>query len=486
MTSRPTALFVFSIYNFYREMLPVAEYYAKQGARVQAVIGWNGENADECADYCRAAGFEVVRVPESLSYYAPRSTEKSEKKPAAPATPLATSPESTKTKLLRLRRTLLKPLTGLISLTVYLRRHQQAYTYAKRLIDQCRPAVVFAGHYHSCGKLDNAIAQICQQRGIPYCGLSVSIYVGEQQLTIARFNNIKLGMVPASLRADRSLFARLVARLFPQWTRQQDGVRIFMWEPLEMLAARLRGSLDRNPWQKPSERFNAVFVEAEFSKKMLADSGYHDLNKVIVAGKPLLDVVLENAGNAQYEQELFEYLGLQPNEPYILCNVEPSAEHHYATWEEHWRNFESVMTALKQTGRRVILSLHPLCAPENYRFVEEQYGFKISERYKIGQLYPYADFVVSFACSTNAYSAIFNRKLIIYDFFGMTKDDYPAHHFYRWPNASYAYTGEQVAQRLSEYLSTNGTQSAARPMTSHQQLACELIYRTVQDRFGIT
>ena len=61
-------LFVFSMINYFREMLPVAEYYASQGWEVHALIGWRGWDADAALDSCYAAGFEVHQFPEEFKY----------------------------------------------------------------------------------------------------------------------------------------------------------------------------------------------------------------------------------------------------------------------------------------------------------------------------------------------------------------------------------------------------------------------------------
>ena len=68
-----------------------------------------------------------------------------------------------------------------------------------------------------------------------------------------------------------------------------------------------------------------------------------------------------------------------------------------------------------------MLSLHPLCNYENYKFAEKKYKVKISRNYSIHELYPFCKAVVSFPCSTNFLSLIFNKKLIIYDLFKISK-----------------------------------------------------------------
>jgi hypothetical protein len=397
-------LFGFSIFNYFREMWPVAEHYARRGYEVHALIGWTGANADDARARCDAAGFRLHEVPEILRYG-------------------YTHP------------------VGLI------RKHRELKRWSDTLVGSARPAAVFVGHFHSCGALDNGIAWASRKRHLPLCGLPVSIYLGERQVVTARFNNVKLGMVSTALAVDHSARNRWIARVFPRWTREQGGRRLFMFPPEHLLLSWLFGLLPPNVWQKPSELLDLVFVEAEASRRMLEESGY-DLGKVVVCGKPLADRVFERLSDPDHRAALYRYLRLEPDQPFVLVNVEPSAEHHYSSWDDHWRRFEGLMSCLKATRLPIVLSLHPLCEPARYRYVEERYGFRVSEDYKIIELYPYAGLSVSFPCSTNALALTFERPLVIYDFFGLTRDEYPTHDLYRTPGAAIAYDLDALADHL--------------------------------------
>lgn len=259
-------------------------------------------------------------------------------------------------------------------------------------------------------------------------------------------------------------------------------MRMFMFPPVNMLAARIMGFLQKNPWQVPSRFYDVVFVESEFSRKMLEDSNY-DLRKVVVAGKPLLDSVGERLYDPEHFREMCRNLGLGEECGFVLVNVEPAAEHHYASWERHWQLFDTVMRSLERVNRKVVLSLHPLCDYENYRFVEQKFGYRISRQYKIMELYPYCDFVVSFACSTNTLALIFKKRLVIYDWFGMTAESAPRGHLFRIPGALYAYTGSELSARIDEVVKQHSPHRRE-DLGDLRLQACANIYNYVCGKFA--
>jgi len=457
-------LFVFSIYHYYREMLPVAEYYHRQGYQVHVLIGFRGATASEACDKCKAIHINVHWVPSELGY----------------GDHLAADSQRGKDRSVNSRRSLLRSIGVFLSL---LRKDMAIQRFADSLISSIVPDMVFGGPYHSCGEIDNGIAKVVRRRGVPYCCLPVSPYVGERQAVFARFNNLAVGMISPEIEANRSGVHRCLARFFPEWTRTRDNRQAFMFDPLAMAASRVTGLLPANPWQKPSEDYDVVFVESEFSRKLLLESKY-DCERIIVAGKPLLDKIFDNLKDKTHGAEVRRKLDLDVDEPFILCNVEPSAEHRYSSWEDHWDRFARLMESLKATGWKIVLSLHPLCDPDKYKFVEQKYDFRLALDYKMAELYPHCSVAVSFPCSTNVLASVFNKPLVIYDFFGLTDQAAPQSGLYRLPGALFAYGTQELVDRLREALC--GLQPG-RGCTAEREdrSACKSIYWHVQQRFGV-
>jgi hypothetical protein len=448
-------------------MLPVAEYYHRQGYQVHILIGYSGATAQEASERCRGAGLHVHQSPPEIKYGDHLAVQ---------------SKEGDRRDLKDRRRPSL--ISSGRTFIGFLRRNIWVRLYAEKLISDIVPALVFGGPFHSCGELDDGIARACRRRRIPFCCLPVSPYLGERNAIEARFSNLATGMLSNDLEVNHSPLNRLLARLVPKWTRSRNGKAIFMFHPVKMVAAKVTGLLPRNPWQKPSEIYDLVFVDSEFSRDMLVGTGY-DQDKVIVAGSPLLDRVFENLKNERYLPELHASLRLSAGTPFVLCNVEPSAEHRYSSWEDHWRRFTSLMESLHSTKQAVVLSLHPLCDPARYRFVEEKYGFKIAEQFKIGELYPHCAVSVSFPCSTNVLSLVFQKPLVIYDFFGHTRPGAPREDLFRLPGALCAYDVSEVAKFVTDLMDAPGDDRPVKSDVARTQAACESIAQHVRERLGV-
>ena len=65
---------------------------------------------------------------------------------------------------------------------------------------------------------------------------------------------------------------------------------------------------------------------------MLSDSNY-PMEIVKEVGVPLLDQVIKDQENKSARENIFSELGMSCDDPFLLFNVEPSAEHHYLDWK---------------------------------------------------------------------------------------------------------------------------------------------------------
>ena len=107
---------------------------------------------------------------------------------------------------------------------------------------------------------------------------------------------------------------------------------------VHIIASRIAGLSDEDGWQKPSVNFDRVFVPTEHSLEFLRQSKY-PMERVVLAGMPRMDAVIKSQSDELETQQFFRSIRLPLGAPYIVLNVEPSAEHNYASWDQHWRLF---------------------------------------------------------------------------------------------------------------------------------------------------
>jgi hypothetical protein len=466
-----STLFVFSIFHYWKEMHPVARHFAEQGWRVHVLLGWSGESAAAVAAECRAAGIAVDLIPPALNFgdHQAAAAAAAANTPAAPRRG-AHLPDFVQ-DWFRVPRRLVEGIRAF-------RRAGLAKRYASDVLDRTAPDVIFGGPWQAAGSFDNGFAFWCRRRRLPYCCLSFSPYMGEANNIGGKFDHLARGMAGDYIRSDFDWINRLVAAFFPEWTRTRDGVTIFYWDPVRTLAAKLHGLVERNIWQRPSESYDVVFAFSEFARRMLIDAHY-DAHKIIVAGMPLLDRIVARLDDARHRAAIFQKLGLTVDEPFILYNIEPGLEHSYVPADIHWRRFNEHMAALSATGMKTILSLHPLCRMEDYRFIEQTPGFKVVGTPSIHEIYPYCRLVVSHPCSTNLLAGEFGKPLVIIDHAQFTREGAPRAALFRMPGAFYAYASEELAERLGEVV---GIPIAA-PHYDGPRLACVRIHDAVEQRF---
>ncbi len=465
-------LFVITIYQFSRETFPVLEYFKKQGYQVHILIGWTGRSAIEYEELCRRHEFISHYVPRGLGYIDEEDGAPDEKDQQGASLISVKKNDGGR----RVYRYLVTEIMPLISFLSYLRRFSQIKNFSRKILSLIQPEIVFGGPYQSCGYIDEGITKECQQRRLSVFCLPFSPYYGEKYAVGARFSWLEAGMLSKDTETDSSLANKLIAKAFPNWARYRNGKGLFRFHPAHMLAAWISGVFVQNPWQWPSEKYHSVFVESEFSKKLLLDSRY-DPSKVVVCGKPLLDEVCRRSREKDYLDKLFTYLGVETGGAFLLINIEPSAEHNYSTWNDHWERFRGLMDCLKDIDIPIVLSLHPLCHVKKYLFAEKEYGVKICLEYKIHELYPHCYLSVSYPCSTNLMADVFNKDLIIYDFFGLTRKGAPNREYHKLPKASFAYSPKEVRERLDLHMETVPWKKTLGMVAAEgQSQACEKIF----------
>jgi len=428
-------LFNLSVPHAVQELTPVAELFLSKQWEVTLLFGFNGKYARETAESFAAKGMKIRHVPDDLSYGDPHAGQHQRHDAAMTTREIG---------LLRSLRESVGAVRGHIDFM------NKCKAFAAQVIEDMAPDVVVSNNFQSCGRVDDALAFWCHRRQIPLYCILVSPLIGKCLTVGARVNNLRVGMLPPALKVDYSKFNRLVARLFPEWTYSAGDLSIFMFSPQQMLAARLVGLLPKDVWQVPSLLFDRVFVPAELTIELLKEGGY-PMDKVALSGPPRLDKVVCRLDDARFRSDLYSHIRVPEGTPFILWNVEPSWEHHYASEEEHWRNFKAIADILRATDVKVVLSLHPLCHYENYKFIEDE-QFAISRQDGIETLYPICSLAVSFPCSTNIYSYYFHKRLIVYDWYEMRSKSYLFAKKFLFEKSSLAETQASLKKQIFEEL----------------------------------
>lgn len=431
--SNSVALVYLPVLHAPREMGPLIDELIDRKWLVRIVVGTEGIDAE--IQRWAARGAQIIRPPDSMIYKV-ASKE--------------TGRESPKPKRSHLRRFLAAILPSSAVRAIFVWRHYKdighVQGYARDLIKTRRPDVFVSTNFHSCGRLDGALLFACNRERIPSICILVSPLVGKAIARPGRLTQASTGMVPPQQRTDHDLFSRLFATLFPMWTVGDGTQRIFMW-PIEiMLAAKLRSALPSDVWQEPPEQFDMIIAYNQFSRDLLERSGF-PMGKVVAYNSIRLDETIRLVQNDQARAALYSSLHLPLNAPFIVWNIEPSWEHHYCDEFLHWTRIREMAKYFSLAEKPVVVSLHPLCDRNNYKFLEDEFGLHLATA-GIHLLYPFCAFAVSFGCSTNQFAPAFGKRILMYDWFGIRADEH-RWELYRQPQMEVVNTMVQFQAVLS-------------------------------------
>lgn len=409
--------FYLSIIHCNIEFGSVVEYCIEEGEDVSVLIGWSGKSAKNAEDKYRALGASIIPISPEMLY---GDQELSSGVAKRLSDEIRDTDRSDRTS---------RPIIGFVSRIVgfvhTFAKMWSARKHSSEIVKSLKPDVFVVGCDHSHGKLYNGILAACLKQGIPTIGLATSPIISTETAKRSRFYRLKDGVFQKQWFVDFDILNRFLAKLFPNWVCSNDSLSIFMWDPLDMLAAMLLRLQDDDPWCVPSHLLTRYCTHSEHARKLLHLSKY-PMDKVRVCGMPLLDDVSKMLLNkSEYEQVLND-INLVDGQPFILWNMAPSWEHGVMTKTEHFSQVHGIQDILSECNMPVIISLHPLCAYDNYKFLERDSTFLISRNWKIHYLYPLCSFVVSFMCSTNQLASEFNKQIILLDCEGKIVDGGPS------------------------------------------------------------
>lgn len=461
-----------------KELQPVLIAFHANGWVVDLRLGRSGREVVAAIERLRAQGLSAELLPDSIGYESidfnsEPGDDNPRMNPPRPTRPTVWS------KVKKVAKFCLRPLYAhrAAVLIAQLRVALRNRAWADRLIRETEPTIVLMNMFHSVGQIDNAVVRAVKRAGLPLFGLTNSAYVGELPCRVARMNHLNTGLAGPEIRANFDLVNRIIAALKPSWTRTlADGSVVFYWDPMRIVAGELVGLGMNRMWCKPGLDFDKVFLFGEFSKKQLVSSGYPE-EKIVVAGQPLLDEIVRNQSDPIRQRYVADHIGVEIGTGFLLLNIEPGMEHDYVDAETHWRNFHVVMRACTGHGLPVVLSLHPLCRTEEYRFAESQYGVRISTSINIHELYPKCAVSVSFPCSTNLLAEPFGKPLVIYDFYDMVTRDPEIAELNNLPGSVCARTEEELRSRVAEAIARGGILAQPARISAG---ACVAILKTVE------
>ena len=412
------AFFDFSVPAYFNEGFPVLKEFCSAGWTCTVMLEWGGRGALAAAAECRALGCTMIELPDSLLYQVETIPQTANEEIEAIASSVQPVEPKLRRRAFQWIAKYCPPAGRIIELLWSMLRLMDLRRFGERLVREARPDVVIFGPFNSYGRASNAVFAAAKRSGILMVCIPFAPLMGEPYQILERSESLRRGNIGPIVRADYDLFNRFCGLLFRSWTRAIGPVRLFHSDPAEVIAGRLAGLNFTDGWQKPSPYFDKVFVPSEHSLHCLRIADY-PMERVVLSGVPRMDNIIRSLGSEAARREFYNAIHLPFESPFIVLNVEPLAEHKVSTWDEHWRLFRATMSAATSPGMPVVLSLHPLCLPENYAFAEREYGAIVRHSKSIYELTAFSAIVISSICSTLLTTQMLRKPTLVYDYNAM-------------------------------------------------------------------
>lgn len=399
--------FFFSVLQYHLESRELVRYFHAQGAACRVHLAFSGEAAGEALAFYASLGVPCDAAAGDLCY---AEAQGDDSKP-----PRQITKEEICGLLAQSRYDLGRLAFDLKRIAATAVKFRAVRSEAEVLLERIRPDVVFQGSFLSCGRLDNALARLCHERGIPCFGLPYTPVVGTRLSMEGRLTNMLSGMVKTNHVFDpHNGVHRFIQAVFPDWIHDVKGVPLLSFVDYEMLAAVLAGIGEDWTWQKPSLHFDAFFVWTPQARDLVLEPpSRFPPEKVHVVGAPRLDPLAALLRSGELEKKVRTLLGIDI--PYVLLHISPAFEHRILSREDHFRNVDMLCRVAKSSGRPVAIALHPLAHPPDYLEIFRHHDVAFDRTLDITELFPLAGVVIAHPSSTNYLAGIFSKPLVAYD-----------------------------------------------------------------------
>lgn len=286
------------------------------------------------------------------------------------------------------------------------------YERAVEILQDVKPQIVIAGGDRHLG-MELPFLKAAGDLGIPRVIPAVVVASDALELLFTR--------------RGRFLYTRhwLSKRLFDD-LKQRHPSQVFesclYYPPIVTEALSRFGALPKNPWQMGTGLVDLYCVGTELARQRALAAGA-DPERVKTIGDVAFDIVFRGS---EMRSELRARLGskyrLAPQDRWIVCAVPQLAEQGTLSWSEHWRDIDLLVSAMADTGSRVLLSLHPKMHRPDYVKYAKGRVHLLEER--LSEVLPAADLYVSTLSSTTDWAILSGVPTIMVNFWNLPCENY--------------------------------------------------------------
>jgi len=152
---------------------------------------------------------------------------------------------------------------------------------------------------------------------------------------------------------------------------------IFFQEPFILNAAKRADVLSSYSWWVGNGISDIVCVDSEYTYGKYVANKVPE-KKIRIVGHVNLDSVYQSFCNrSQIRERLQKKYSLNPNKSLLVLSVPQYAEQGFMSSSEHWKEVNSIIQNITNADKNLLLSVHPRCNVDEYKFLEELYNCRI-------------------------------------------------------------------------------------------------------------
>ncbi len=312
------------------------------------------------------------------------------------------------------KRTLPFALFEMVNMSRHL---NTALNQAQKLFDQYDPVAVLLTGDRNLG-IEAGVIRVAREKDRRRIVVTFA-HSGRDDVALSRKEDPIYRMDARS----QGILKRWIQRRYPDQIYQSQHGALLFFTPVTTIMLGRMNMLPPNPWTIGGGYSDAVTLIGEEDRERYIDMGVA-AEKLVVTGQPSLDPLYRAACQvAALRESLIKKYGLDSAKKLLVCGVPQLAEHGIVDWATHWQEIRFLVAALAQTGSNVLLSLHPKSQPEQYRFLEGEYGVKLLQG-PLGEILPVADVFTATFSSTVRWAVLLGIPTLVFDFYGFNFDIY--------------------------------------------------------------
>ena len=214
---------------------------------------------------------------------------------------------------------------------------------------------------------------------------------------------------------DAPFLNRILARFWPEIVYEYRGKKLLFDNAFRIVAEKLFGIYPGNPWIIGGGRLSYIAVSGKNDWQRFVKDGIEE-SRLVITGMAVHDTLFSLI-------KARKTVRARDGDALVVLTLPALPEHNMLSWNEYLPVLEKVILEIQKFPCKLMLSLHPAHAPQNYLELAKKLKLEISSR-PLFELIPDADLFICSHSSTISWAILVGVPVLNLDIFGTEFDIY--------------------------------------------------------------